>query len=151
MTTTAGGKPASVVARSGDASERVPVFRLFEIVVPEPHHRIPGQEIPVAVVTIGRRVETVVCDWIDERLKRERRPSLIARQLRDDSREISAAAVTADGNAIRVNTQLRRMVRNPSGDRETIVDRRRTLGLRGEAVSLQRSRGSRRDWRARDT
>ena len=102
--------------------------------VPEIHHRVSGEQIPVAVVTIGRRVETVVGDRIDERLKRERRPSLLARQLRDDRREISAAAVTADGNAIRVHIQIGRMVRNPPGDRETIVDRRRKLGLRGEAV-----------------
>ncbi len=77
----------------------------------------------------------MVGDRIDERLKRERRPSLIARQLRDDGREISAAAVTADGNAIRVHIEIGRMVRDPLGDRETVVDRSRKLGFRSEAVA----------------
>ncbi len=100
---------------------------------------------------IGRRVELVIGDRIDEHLKCERRASPMTGQQRDDGRKIAAAAVAPHGDTIRIHVQIRRVVVNPARDGETIVNGRWKLDFRGQAVLCRDDKAAGAIGRSHDT
>ena len=121
-----------------------PVLRALEVVVPEPAHRIPREQVAVGVVAIRPRVEVVLRDRIGEHLERQRGTAPVAAHEADGGGEVPARAVTADGQAPPVDAETPGLAGDPLGRRVRVFGGDGVLVLGGEAVvdaRHDRSRG----------
>ena len=111
-----------------------PAGGVREVVVPEPHHRVPRQHQLVLLGGVGGVVEVGVGDRVDQRLERDRRTATVARPLGHDRRQVAAGRVTADDDRHVAPGDVGEVGVDPLEGGVGVVDGDRVAVLRRQAV-----------------
>ena len=95
-------KPREVLGIDRTGVGITAIRRLRYIAVPEPLHRISGQEVALGVLPIGRALEVRVSHWIDQQLE----PKCLALPRHAEGNaggEVAAGAVAPDGDTVGID------------------------------------------------
>ena len=132
--TRAGGRPARLDARSGDAYGLSPLGLAREVVVPEPSHPLAREDVAGRVLPVGPRVEIVVGDGVDQHLQGQPRPLAVARDQRHHGGEVAARAVASHRDAAPVDPEPLGVGHDPEKGGVRVLDRDGVLRFGSEPV-----------------
>ena len=99
--------------RGGDL---VTLARVTCVLIPEPHHGIATQVVPLGELMVRRSVEGRVGDWVEQQLVLDVRSSAFLGEQRDRCRQVASNAVASHGKALCIQTMLPTALGNPLDD-----------------------------------